>query len=128
MESGPCSDVCLSGGDNDDPSVCSQRVIKARKQQTCCECDKAIAPGESYEFVSGCWDGSWQSYRTCLICVEIRDAFCCNGYTFTWLWDRVREELLPNMRMGCLEKLTTAAAKIALTDEWRREHKLEPAP
>lgn len=89
-----CADTCMYGGYYGDPAtVVSQRVIRARKPQTCCECLSPIKPGDEYEFVSGCWDGSWSSYRTCLVCREIRNTFCCDGYVYGLLRETVEESM-----------------------------------
>lgn len=31
-----------------------------------------IGPRTEYEYVSGLWDGSWDDYKTCLNCAELR--------------------------------------------------------
>ncbi len=60
--------------DYDEPSVCNTRVRTARKQHKCCECRWVIEPGDKYEYTSGVWDGEGMSFKTCLSCVEWKDA------------------------------------------------------
>lgn len=55
------------------PTVSNTWAVKAQKQHRCCECDAPIAKGEIYEKVEGLWDGSWQTYKTCWPCVEVRN-------------------------------------------------------
>lgn len=120
IEAGPCADACIySGGDDNPPEVYGTLIVRARKPQKCCECAEPIVPGQTYEVVSGKWDEDWASFKTCLPCKEIREAFCCEGWTFGMLWADA-EGFLEKLRMGCLDKLTTAAAKQKLMDR-RRE-------
>lgn len=105
--------VCcpLSSGDGETAECSSTQRRRARKAHVCCECSQPIAVGEVYEYVSGIWDGSPSSYKTCLSCVEIRDHFSCEGWIFGQLWDDLEENFLPDMRAGgpCMEGLSAAA-------------------
>lgn len=85
----------------------------------CCECGEWIRPGDVYERVAGKWDGKMDAFSTCRPCAEIRDAFACDGYVHTDVWENIREGMFETMSTGCLEKLTTAAAKEKLLKEWR---------
>lgn len=67
---------------------------KARKSHTCCECRGKIAVGETYELVTGLWEGSWSTFKTCPDCLPVRCALAatedsCGGY----LHGGLREEL-----------------------------------
>ena len=125
IQTGPCADACIysDGGDNQ-PEVCGTLIVKARKSQTCCECREAITPGTHYEIVSGKWEGEWLSFKTCLPCKEIREAFCCEGWVYGSLWEDA-QTFLEEFTTGCLEKLTTAAAKEKVTEQWRQIKGLE---
>lgn len=68
--------------DFDRPSVVSTTIRKARKPHKCCECDKEIHKGQRYQFISGLWDGEWDSYKTCLPCASIRNQYCPHGAIF----------------------------------------------
>lgn len=61
--------------DGDAPSVYNRETRKARKAHQCWECAHTIESGEAYEYVSGIWDGSPGSYKTCADCVEFRAWF-----------------------------------------------------
>lgn len=93
-----CSDTCVYMGEGEGAEVASSRVIRARKPQTCCECNDPIRPGDQYEFTSGRWDGAWSSFRTCSQCREIRDRFACDGYIYGRLWEAIREGMFPCWR------------------------------
>ncbi|MEG1042918.1 MAG: hypothetical protein RSE94_23685 [Pseudomonas sp.] len=45
----------------------------ARKRHACCECRGHIEPGRRYKLVSGCWEGSMESFKTYMPCVQARD-------------------------------------------------------
>lgn len=59
--------------DGEDPSVIKVREVVARKRHRCCECRRTILSRETYQMVDGCWDGSWDHYRTCSGCVNWRN-------------------------------------------------------
>lgn len=99
---------------------------RARKAHQCYECGAAIPAGVSYQFVSTLYDGHWDSYRTCLACVEIHRAmsacdrdggaagFRCLGI----LWEDIREYVFPDLTTGCLARCATVAAKQKLSERW----------
>lgn len=72
------------------PTLYDETFVKARKQARCCECRARITVGELYQRVSGLWDGSFSTYKTCGPCAELRDEMtkraethdCCDGPTF----------------------------------------------
>lgn len=108
----------LSSNDDDGASFYSDKIVKAKKSHECCECEAAIKSGDSYEYVSGCWDGSFDVYKTCLSCVEIRNHFACNGWLFGYLWSDLRDNFFPDMKAGgpCMDGLSPEA-KARLFDE-----------
>lgn len=99
----------------------------------CCECGETIATGVTYEHYEGTNPESDPDdadpdvdpvdvYRTCTLCVEIRDHFECGGWIFGQLWQDLQDNFFPDMRMGgpCMAGLSPAA-KSALVDarlEW----------
>jgi len=85
-----CSCACTY--DYEPADVYQAKEVKARKSHTCYECDGEIARGETHEVVSGLWDGSWSRYRTCLLCVRIRDDLCGCGFIFGALRETIRED------------------------------------
>lgn len=62
------------------PSAIKQINRRARKEHKCCECRSVIKKGETYEYISGIWEGKPNSYKTCKSCVEIREDYnACTG-------------------------------------------------
>lgn len=58
--------------DYDAPEFYNKSEPRARKQHRCDECGGVISPGESYEYVSGKWDGWFSQFKTCGRCRDIR--------------------------------------------------------
>lgn len=122
FEDGGC-DVCL--GDEPDGEYCEfyeAKIVTAKKSHKCIECDIEIKPGQRYEVVSGFFDGEFFRQKTCLLCAELREAFCCDGSQImqTMLWETITENLFPRMTTGCLQKIKTAEAKQFLIDRWNK--------
>jgi hypothetical protein len=79
----------------DAPSVYLPQIRKARKEHKCCECFRQIEIGEQYEQVTGNWDGSWGSFKTCLHCLEARKWLMkqCHGYVHGAVFEDLREHI-----------------------------------
>lgn len=117
---GTC-DVCIEQDSDCDAEVFLGRECVARKPSAkCCECGDPLF-GVRHELVTGKWDGEWQTYRTCLSCVEIRKMATCGGvWVYTMLWEDIREQMFPHGTLaGCLSRLESAAAKAKLSEMWR---------
>lgn len=102
----------LTGSDGAETATLSSTTHPtARKEHRCDECDEAIPIGAKYERTEGLWDGSWSTYKTCLSCVEIRDHFQCEGWTYGLLWEDLETNFFPDMKAGgpCMEGLSPAA-------------------
>src|SRR5438270_4402360 len=88
-------DVCLIF-DGDPAEVFTQENRKARKQYECCECARTIRIGETYQICKMMYEGQWDTYRTCLICAEIRKAFSCEGESIGGsFWDEMNDYGFP---------------------------------
>ena len=104
---------CIYVGEPDyGPEFFSATEPKARKAHACGECGRQIQPGERYEYVCGKWDGDMLTYKTCVDCLSIRNAFFCEAYTFGDIWSRVRDHFSEgaSVKPECVVELTPAAA------------------
>ena len=115
-------DVCigLSGIEVYEPCNVDRRI--ARRNWRCCECDRFISPGASYEHVRGCMDGRWYTHRTCPLCVEIRDVFRCGeGFYYEMLWDTMQEDAFEHLTTAspCFRELSPEARAFVL-ERWRK--------
>lgn len=106
--------VCcpLDGNDGDVPAFYRQRTVIARKEHHCCECREAIPRGAKHENVTAKWLDDFETMRTCLSCVEIRDHFACGrGWTFGEVWSQLADNFFPDMKAGgpCMQGLSPEA-------------------
>ena len=99
------------------PSFFSSRERKARKEHKCNECRRIISPGETYEYIAGVWDGSFDTYKTCSDCLSVRDEFFKSGYILSDIWMDLREYIFDchgDIPEKCLVKLTPSAREKVL--------------
>lgn len=113
-----CADVCLSM-DHDGNKFQSSQLRKARKPHKCCECGETIPAGATYEYYSACsCDGDFFDAKTCVICLDIRNALVCGMWIFEMLWESIEEEVFPawlaSSPIDCLAKVETLAARNVL--------------
>lgn len=103
---------CTISIDHDGGPAChKEKIVTARKAHRCYECFKDILPGEKYEYVSGIWDGSPSTYKTCLDCKSIRDTFF-DSWTYTEVWSNFQDEFGysgSDIPESCISELTPGA-------------------
>ena len=98
------------------PDFCTESIVTARKEHKCYECGDIIKPKEQYENCSGKWDGEMKSFKTCLVCKEIRDAFFCS-WTYGEVFLNLEEEICEtdgNLSQECINSLSEPAKKIVI--------------
>lgn len=82
-------DTCVCVDADNAPDVYECKLVTAKKEHRCCECNGKILKGSKYEYARGLWDGHWSDFRTCLTCTYVReDLFNC-GFTHGTLWEDV---------------------------------------
>jgi hypothetical protein len=114
-------DVCIGGNCDDFPEVSDTKTKTARKPHKCCECGREISRGQRYEHCVMKYEGEWFSYKTCLLCVEIRTVFTCGkSFLFECLWDDMREYAFESLTTAskCFRKLSPSAKAFTL-ERWR---------
>lgn len=114
---------CPLSNDGDGPSCCTTSTPKARKEHRCAECREPIMAGSRYEKVFGVWDGRAETFKTCLLCAEIRDHFACDGgWIYGELWTQLGENFFQEMKCGgqCMVGLSPAAKSKVIDErmEW----------
>jgi ribosomal protein L24E len=95
------SKMCLI--DDAEPlDFCTEKIRTARKTHTCSECDRTIAPGEQYAYVSYGKDGEMGSNKTCHHCKIAAQWLYkhCGGYCF----GSIKEELAEHYNEGYQEE------------------------
>lgn len=68
------------------PRFIHEKIVRARKNHTCCECREIIRPGEQYERTRGKWEHGLDEFKTCLPCTRIRRDYCPCG----WIYEGLR--------------------------------------
>ena len=116
-------DVCIGVDSLDEPfQFHSVETRKARKAHKCCECGLEIKPGARYEHVIGKYDGTFDIYDTCSLCVEIRDVFTCgNCWYYGQLWEEMREYAFERLTTAseCFRELSPEAKAFVL-ERWQK--------
>jgi len=119
-----CSCSIKTDTDGDGPSLYSEKIVTARKEHKCIECNQVILIGEKYEKVDGCWDGSWSHFKTCEDCLSMIEIFFYSRPCFGDLWEEFYNEfsyLNTVVPEDCFSALTPGArAKVCkmIEDNW----------
>ena len=120
VDDGPCG-VCIDGDeDGDSPRFHRVEHLTSRKTHRCCECGDVIPIGARYERVTGKWEDAIDVFKTCAACEDVRNNLCCDGWTYTQLWENAQNSgIFERLTTGCLDQLATAAGKAKLLAAWR---------
>ncbi len=116
---------CIYMGDYDGPEFCSELYPTAAKEHECGECGKTIEVGEKYEKTTGCWEGTFNTHKTCLDCVSMRDSFFCDGWCYTRIWEFLSDHIMEvqgQVSSECLVPLTPRAREKVcelIEEQWR---------
>ena len=97
-----------------------QHVKHARKAHRCTECQKPIVQGDAYVRVSGKNEDDVWSHAVCEPCMALLKEFSDDGsWCFGEMWDTFRCEWHSGASLqGCMNRVSTVAAKAKLRDEW----------
>ena len=95
-------------------------IRTARKEHRCGECRMPIVPRQRYEIRVQFSQGSARTYKACLCCAEIRNAFFCEGWFYGTVWSDIEDSLFDRgpLNSACLDKLSTVDAKQFLQRRW----------
>ncbi len=69
----------------DAPSVYCATTHKARVRHSCYECGKSIIPGEKYERAAMLYEGMWDTNKTCVRCLDVRQYIMDHAPCFCWM-------------------------------------------
>lgn len=105
---------CIEIDSDYGPSCFKESDRTARKQHSCCECGRAILPGEKYRYESGVWDGRPSSFKTCVDCLAVRDTFFC-GFEYKAVWDMMWTSIDENG--GDISQSKTAGLPVAAREK-----------
>ena len=91
--------------------ILSDKTVTAKKEHECCECKRAIKPGETYKNECLKFEGKLERWKTCLDCLSVRRVIFCSFY-FGCLWDDLEDELHQSngqISESCISALTPKA-------------------
>ena len=111
--------------DYDAPSFFQERHVRARKVHRCCECGRAIQPGERYQKVIGVWDGRFDQFCRCSHCEAVAAKFNelpCFCDSFRGLYEVINEGYLCDLREAETGDWMAALRLIAAAKRARREN------
>jgi len=83
--------ICMDVECEQGPDFCTIKIVTARKEHTCGECHEIIPAGAQYEYVAGCWEGRFDTHKTCIPCKRFRDEHFCDGFYYGMVWEDATE-------------------------------------
>jgi hypothetical protein len=98
------------------PDFYCSRMVKAKKNHTCQECDRLINIGEKYQYVSGKWGGIISTFKTCSHCVVAQEWMIKNcGY---WEHGNLHDEIIEH---ACdYEKMELYRLAVGMRRSWKK--------
>ena len=87
------TEACIDiySGDLESAQVYHSKMVTARKEHSCYECENIIKVGQKYEQVDAVYEGEWEHFKTCTTCVNIRRNMFCNGFPHGAMWECIHE-------------------------------------
>jgi hypothetical protein len=80
--------------DYEQPTFISVANVKrARRQHKCAECRAPIPAGTAYEYVSGLWEGDFNTFHICALCKELREWATISVPCFCWSYGNLHEDV-----------------------------------
>lgn len=83
--------ACICLDVEDGPSFSREAAVRARLVHECVECRRLIPKGALHRVDKGVWDGEWRTFRTCLLCYDIRCSLFSCGWAYGRMWDDIHE-------------------------------------
>ncbi len=106
--------------DADPVEFYSTTTPKARKPHICDECREPIAKGDTYQRTVYKFEGALGVDRLCASCAESKAEFEYHIYGGDF-WGHMREEWDRGANVqGCINRLTTKAAKELMHRQWMK--------
>lgn len=101
--------------------VVTTDVERSRKTHECSECGEPIPQGSSYRRACYKFEGKMWCERFCVSCKESMDEFGWTMLGAGLFWESMREEWNQGANVqGCMNRLTTAAAKAHMLRQWKK--------
>lgn len=84
-------DSCICVDIDDECTLLRRTTRTARKEHKCVECRCVITLGQRYEEDVTLFEGEFAVYKTCVICVRIRDSLFECGWYYGHVWEAIHE-------------------------------------
>jgi hypothetical protein len=69
-----------------------RKIVTARKNHVCTECNEEIKPDQKYELVYWVYDfDNIETFKTCIPCKNVRDDLFECGFYYTMLWENLED-------------------------------------
>jgi len=119
MSDGFC-DVEIDAECDEPAEVWNEKQRCAAKPHRCVDCRSEIAKGERHIHITCKSGGDWDTLRVCLACDEIAREFMSPRVVGV-LWDEFDSQWAEGANVqGCMNRVTTVAAKQKLLEQWRK--------
>ena len=84
--------ICIDV-DCEEADLFTEQIVTARSRYKCCECGVTINPGDQHECANGKWHGDFDTFRTCLACMNVRDSLMECGWYYGQLWETIHNSI-----------------------------------
>jgi len=119
MSDGFC-DVEIDCEADEPADVFIEKQRCAAKPHRCCECRAEIAKGERHILITIKTGPEWSALRVCLACDEIAREFMSPRVVGGLLWQEFDYQWEQGANVqGCMNRVSTVAAKQKLLERWR---------
>jgi hypothetical protein len=81
---------CICDFDGEPVEFYSSKMLVGRKEHECCECRRVIPKGVRHEHARMKYEGDWSEYRTCELCISVRNNLIRCGHDIGTLWEVIR--------------------------------------
>lgn len=117
-------DFSDTSADSEPVEFYDEKIARARKAHVCTECGAPIAAGDEYQRRSYRFEKEFSVDHVCLVCREIAGEFE-HRLIGSLLWENFRVEWDNGARLqGCLNRLTSVAAKELMRAQWLKWQEL----
>lgn len=86
-------DACICAIYDEFTILLARRRLKSRKEHKCIECKCTIQPGDIYERDVTLFEKEFETFKTCLVCVRIRESLFSCDWCYGRMWDDIHEIL-----------------------------------
>ena len=71
------------------PEFYDVNIVRGRMAHKCCECLRVIPQAELQEVASGKWEGGFDTFRTCMLWVDMRNEMTLESWAHGYLIEEV---------------------------------------